>query len=345
MNTKAGNQNQARISEGMNNTVIRKREIVCPHADCVFYSAEQVLVEGEWVLVSYCSHMNSNLIDKSASCRLYHINWQKQVQSSENIVPVSGSNGVETLRRRRMALLKMLRWTVNQLDAEERNIVFELVNELKQLEAEKLKSKQSSEMAPPTKSNQPESQPPIDIVPVQESYRTTDFEDEVTDNGNLDEFAIVEQSITMVRQQEPQSAPPWSVEERKPVFDPNSPEGVVQRFIECWNTQDFETEYDLLSKRLHTMPKPEYSLSRQHAFADMMKNQNEGIVPKQKLEEITSAKLEDNFAFVECIKSEPAGRFIKEYQQSYSLVRENGNWKISKIRTVAVPKGKKRNRD
>jgi hypothetical protein len=329
----------------MSNKTANKREIVCPHADCVFYSAEQVLVEGEWVLISYCSHMNRNLIDKGTSCRLYHINWQKQVKSNENITPVSGSNGVETLRRRRMALLKMLRWTVNQLDADERNIVFEFVNELKQLEEEKLKSKKSAEITQPAKSYQTELESAIDIVPVQESHHITDYEEEVTDNGNLDEFAIAEQSIVSSRQQEPQSVSSLGITDRKPAIDPDAPEGVVQRFIECWNTQDFETEYDLLSKRLHTMPKPEYSLSRQHAFADMMKNQNEGVVPSQKLEEITSAKVEDNFAFVECIKSEPAGRFVKEYQQSYSLIRENGSWKISKIRTVAVPRGKKRDRD
>jgi hypothetical protein len=323
----------------------KKREIVCPHPDCVFYSAEQVLVEGEWVLVNYCSHQNSNLIDKGTNCRMYHINWQKQLINNDNIAPANGNNGIETIRRRRIALLKMLRWTVNQLDAEERDIVFEFINELKQLEEEKFKAIKTHETEPTIKTIPTKVQPPVDEVPSKELFIPSNYEEETPDNGNLDEFAIVEQSITGNRQQEPQSATPWNIEQTRPIFDPDSPEAVVQRFIECWNTQDFETEYELLSKRLHTMPKPEYSLSRQHAFADMMKNQNDGIVPKQKLEEILSARVEDNFAFVECIKSEPAGRFVKEYQQSYSLVRENGNWKISKIRTATVPRGKKRDRD
>jgi hypothetical protein len=322
----------------------KKREIVCPHPDCVFYSAEQVLVEGEWVLVNYCSHQNSNLIDKGTNCRMYHINWQKQLKSNDSIAPVNGNNGIETIHRRRIALLKMLRWTVNQLDAEERDIVFEFINELKQLEEEKIKAKNTHETEPeqPIKTILAKVPPPGDEVPSKESFIPSYYEEETPDNGNLDEFAIVEQSIAGNRQQEPQSATPWIIEEKRPIIDPNSPEAVVQRFIECWNTQDFETEYELLSKRLHTMPKPEYSLSRQHAFADTMKNQNDGIVPKQKLEEVISARVEDNFAFVECIKSEPAGRFIKEYQQSYSLVRENDRWKISKIRTTTVPRGKKK---
>ncbi|MFB3895495.1 MAG: hypothetical protein ACE14V_04245 [bacterium] len=321
----------------------KKREMVCPHTDCVFYSGEQVLVEGEWVLVSYCSHLNNNLIDKGTNCRLYHLNWQKQLNTNENLAPSNGNNGIETIRRRRIALLKMLRWTVNQLDDEERDIVFAFINELKQLEEEKFKTKKTNEPEPPLKSIPPVMKPPTNGIPDKELYIPSNYEEETPDNGNLDEFAIVEQSISIPPQPESPSVPSVNLVEKKPEYAANSPEAVVQRFIECWNTQDFETEYDLLSTRLQIMPKPEYSLSRQHAFADTMKNQNEGIVPKQKLEEITTAKTEDNFAFVECIKSEPAGRFVKEYQQSYSLVRENGNWKISKIRTALVPRGRKRN--
>lgn len=327
----------------MSAKVVKKRELVCPHPDCVYYSAEQILVEGEWVLVSYCSHVNSDLIDKGTSCRLYHINWQKQVKLNGNGLSTTGTNGVEILRRRRMAILKMLRWTVNQLDAEERELVFEFVNELKQREEDILKQKKQSDGSQSPNSKQASIHTPLHESTIKEYRITEDIEEETSDNGNLNEFSIVEQTITSRQGKEPDRPRPTEITVAKPAIDPNSPEAIVQRFIECWNTQDFSTEYDLLSNRLHTMPQNEYILSRQHAFADTMKNQNGGIVPKQKLEEIISTKTDNNFAFVECIKSEPTGRFVKEYQQSYSLLREDGNWKISKIRTTALPRGKRKN--
>ncbi|MDI6782695.1 MAG: hypothetical protein QME64_01205 [bacterium] len=320
---------------------IKKRELVCPHTDCSYYSTEQVLVEGEWVLVSYCSNPNSDLIVQGTSCRLYHLNWQKQIKKNGNGFP-NGANGVELIRRRRMALLKMLRWTVNQLDAEDREVIFELVNELKQQEEDSFKRKKQSEGTQPTEVNQSSLQPPFDeyLVP-------TPAEEESYSNGNLTEFSLVEGTRTVQPAGENIQPAQASIEKdvipakagnSKPKIDPNAPEAIVEKFIDCWNTQDFETEYDLLSKRLQVVPKDEYILSRQHAFADALKNQHNGNVPKQKLAEIIATKIESDFAYVECIKSEPAGRFEKEEQQAYSLIRENGQWKISKVRTSPIPK-------
>ena len=317
---------------------VKKRELVCPHTDCSYYSTEQVLVEGEWILVSYCSNSNSDLIDKGTSCRLYHLNWQKQVKKNGNGI-LSGENGVETIRRWRMAILKMLRWTVDQLDTEDREIVFDLVKELEQQEENSFKRKKSAEPPLPTEVKQTSLPTPSDEFQV-----PTPAEEESYSNGNLTEFSLVERTLSSRLEEENIQPAQASIGKNgKPKIDPNSPEAIVAKFIDCWNTQDFETEYNLLSKRLQGIPKNEYSLSRQHAFADAMKNQHNGNIPKQKLEEIISTKIENDFAYVECIKSEPAGRFEKEYQQSYSLLRENGLWKISKVRTSPIPKAKRRN--
>jgi hypothetical protein len=327
----------------MSTREVKKRELVCPHTDCFYYSAEQVLVEGEWILLSYCSNPNNDLIDKGTSCRLYHLDWQKQVKKNGNEIP-SGTNGIEILRQRKFALLKMLRWTMNQLDAEEREVIFDLVNELKQQEEDSLKRKKQTEGGQATGVDQFLAQPPPEESKPDKFQVSVGAEEETSSNGNLIEFSLADKTFLsrQVQEEEPKPDQRSTKETIQPELDRNLPEAIVQKFIECWNTQDFESEYNCLSKRLKAVPKEEYILSRQHAFADAMKNQNNGNLPKQQLAEISSRKIDGNFAYVECIKSEPAGRFEKEYQQSYSLLRENGEWKISKVRTSPVAKAKRK---
>jgi hypothetical protein len=362
---------------------VKKRELVCPHADCLYYSAEQVLVEGEWILVNYCSNPNNELIDKGASCRLYQVNWQKQVTKNGFKSALGGSNGIETIRRRRFTLLKMLRWTVNQLDPEERDTVFELVKELEQLEEQKLGLRQPGE---PRKRRNSETENGRNGLPAQSIGGTFNSKSSKLGNDNhlrhtraeepvqsppdpsiastavsediddeLNAFSFVEQAPETSEKETNESENRQTGEPVQssihPIADssipslkrdPESPEGIVERFIESWNSQDFETEYNCLSKQLHTVSQDEYILSRQHAFADAMKNQNEGNIAKQRVEELVLTTVKEDFAHVECVKIEQAGRFEKEYQQSYFLTREKGKWKINKVRTSPIPKNTKR---
>ncbi|MCX7920237.1 MAG: hypothetical protein N3A72_11680 [bacterium] len=325
----------------MTEKLMRKRELVCPHTDCMYYSAEQTLVEGEWILISYCSNPNSDLIDKGTSCRLYHVNWQKQINKNGNGLTESiRTNDIEKVRRRRITLTKMLRWTVNQLDSEERDIIFDLLNEIKQREEQILQARTTS--TTPTGTPVVPEEETVTHPKLQKSepeFYPNEVQEEQSAADELTAFSFIEQLVAS-RQREKGFEPVQEPQAESPSLtrDVHSPEAVIEKFITCWNTQDFETEYNLLSKRLQTVPKNEYIISRQHAFADAMKNQNNGNIPKQKLVEISSKKIEDNFAYIECVKSEQSGRFEKLYQQTYSLVKENGDWKISKVRTSPIPK-------
>ena len=291
----------------------KKREIVCPHADCFFYSCEHTQVDGEWIPITYCSHPNNDLIDHGKSCKFYRLDWAKQMQKAHKINPV------EKVKMERQALLKLLQNGIGYLSPDERDAALHLVEQLQQQEERLAK-----------------------LVEVQ---------NDIEDNTAHDPFVIHERDSTppppkeqpmtpKIIESKPEIIQPEPVNNATPMIEQweeppeeDLPEDIVRRFIESWNKQDFEKEYDCLAERLRATPLNDYIQSRQFAYADALKRGKNGSMPVQELGHIHSIKVNGDSARIICDKVEKAGRFTKNYQQRYFLQKENGAWRITQVQT------------
>jgi len=281
----------------------KKREIICPHTDCLFYSSEHTQIDGDWIPITYCSHPNNALIENGKNCNFYQVNWAKQLQK------VRLNNPADRVKMERQSILKLLQFGIGHLSLDEREAILGLVEQLKQQEerlgklSEVLKDMEdingSDPFVIPETASSPVETPAQEPEPIQEEP--------------------VEMTVAVPMKQE------------KPME--HAPEDCIKQFIESWNKQEFEKEYECLGGRLNAIPLQDYVRSRQYAYADAAKLSKNGSFPIQELGKIHSLNVEGDKARIICDKIEKYGRFPKTYQQKYMLERKNGNWKIIDMRT------------
>lgn len=287
----------------------KKREIVCPHADCSFYSSENVTIDGEAMLITYCSHPNNDLVDDAKSCNFFRVNWARQVQK------IRKSDPAEKVKMQRQALVKLMQHAVGNLSAEERDAALGLIEQLKEQEERLFK-----------------------LTDVLKSY---DVEAVSADPFVVSESVPGQPAPAVAPPPEPviKEAAPEPVEDSNPIKDTpepvkeETPEDVVRTFIESWNKQDFEKEYRCLGKKLRLIPHMDYIKSRHFTYAEIVNQSHNGSLPTQHLDEVLSSRNDGTTARIICNKTEKSGNSEKHYQQRYILERQDNAWKIVDVQT------------
>ncbi len=123
----------------------------------------------------------------------------------------------------------------------------------------------------------------------------------------------------------PVESPSVSVAEKTP----KTPEEVVKTFIESWNTQRFEQEYQCLSSRLAYTSQGEYVQRRRSYYAE-----TNGHEPhKQSVQRVVSSKVSGNNAQVDIVRLDTEGSKSRISKESYILIQENDSWKINAVKT------------
>jgi DNA-binding response OmpR family regulator len=109
---------------------------------------------------------------------------------------------------------------------------------------------------------------------------------------------------------------------------PANPEDVVKRFVESWNNQQFELEYDCLASRLAFTSKQEYVGRRRSYFAELNSREDH----RQLVQRIASKKVSGSTAQVEIVRLDTEGNSRRLTKESYILVQEDGKWKINAVK-------------
>jgi DNA-binding response OmpR family regulator len=110
---------------------------------------------------------------------------------------------------------------------------------------------------------------------------------------------------------------------------PKTPEEVVKTFIESWNKQQFEQEYQCLSSRLAYTNLGEYVQRRRSYYAETNGRESH----KQSVQKIVSSKISGNNAQVDIVRLDTEGNKSRISKESYILIQENDSWKINAVKT------------
>ena len=292
----------------------KRREIVCPHSDCFFFSSENVEVDGEHELITFCNHPHSELVIDGRNCNFYRIDWKKQAMK------IKRANPAEKVWLQREAFSKLLKHGIGLLSPDERDAAIALIEQLKEQEE---RIKQLSDVMKQ-----------VDVMSEDDPF--------VLPNTETMEETIKEPPVPEppkpARMSRPEPPPP--VIEPEPVPEPVIPEkkepsadDVVKTFIESYNNQDFDREYDCLGKNLRATSRGDYIMSRRYAYADVTATMPKGKLPIQEMGEVTILPGDENNCKVICDKIERFGRSPKYYQQKFMMKKEDGQWKISGVQT------------
>ncbi len=287
----------------------KKRELVCPHSDCTFYSSENVTLDGEAMLITYCSHPNNDLVEDAKSCNFFRVNWAKQAQRIRKADPA------EKVKLQRQAIVKLMQHAVGNLSAEEKDAALGLIEQLKEQE-ERL-----SKLSDILKTNEISAAEDPFVV----KNAGAGAEESAADNPEEVVRAAMEALGTPQEVGAARLTPPPAKEE--------TPEEVVKTFIESWNKQDFDKEYKCLGKKLRMVPYMDYVKSRHYTYAEMANQASNGSLPTQHLGEILSSRNDGTTARVICNKIDKSGNTEKLYQQRYLLEKEDNAWKIVDVQT------------
>jgi hypothetical protein len=285
----------------------KKREIVCPHSDCTFYSSENVTLDGEAMLITYCSHPNNDLVEDAKSCNFFRVNWARQAQR------IRKSDPAEKVKLQRQAIVKLMQHAVGNLSAEEKDAALGLIEQLK--EQEERLSKLS------------------DILKTNETIAAEDpF---VVGNAGAEESGEESPEDVVRAAMEALGAPQDFGAAKATPAPPKeeTPEDVVRTFIESWNKQDFDKEYKCLGKKLRMVPHMDYVKSRHYTYAEMANQSSDGSLPTQHLGDILSSRNDGTTARIICNKIDKSGATEKLYQQRYILEKEENAWKIVEVQT------------
>ena len=115
-----------------------------------------------------------------------------------------------------------------------------------------------------------------------------------------------------------------------PAAYPTEPEDVVTLFVEAWNTQTFEKEYECLSTRLAFTNQQDYVQRRRGYWAEL----NSRETNHQNVQKVTSKKVKDNIAQVEIIRIDTEGKIRRMSKVSYTLIQQDGKWKINAVKDI-----------
>lgn len=110
---------------------------------------------------------------------------------------------------------------------------------------------------------------------------------------------------------------------------PQTPEEVVKTFVESWNSQQFEREYQCLSSRLAYTSQGEYVQRRRAYYAETNGRESH----KQSVQKIVSSKISGNNAQVDIVRLDTEGTKSRISKESYILIQENDSWKINAVKT------------
>ena len=107
------------------------------------------------------------------------------------------------------------------------------------------------------------------------------------------------------------------------------PDDVVRRFIECWNTGDFESEFYCLSResskgQRNTLPFQEYVAARGRKWED---RDLTGIARKR-LSEVSSSEMRGNRAVIHGVEIHETHQEEILLWRQYELIYEEGGWRI-----------------
>jgi DNA-binding response OmpR family regulator len=108
-----------------------------------------------------------------------------------------------------------------------------------------------------------------------------------------------------------------------------SPEDVVKVFIESWNAQNFNREFNCLGEEMQFGLTSEQYVSRRFAAYQ----HGDGASLTQHYLETVSTQIDHKAATVVCLRENRKGKFIDKKQESYILRQAPQGWKIIKVST------------
>lgn len=308
---------------------VKKREIECPHLDCVFFSSENREVDGETVLITYCSHPNSDLVEDSKHCGFYRLNWAKQIKKIRKPDPS------EKVRIQREALQKLLKHAVGHLSPEEKDASMGLIEHLKEQEERLVKLSKLLQKS----GVEDDEHDPFTIPTESSSPKSSVIQDTGVDSQTPDFIATAIASAAQEMNQTKASSSgtmrkePDSTEADIVPRQIEGPEAVVRDFIEAFNRQDFDREYNYLGNALRLTPRGDYVRSRKFAYASSAQHVTNGNLPTQEMGEVASVKIDGDNARIICDKIERFGPTPQYFQQRYVLRKEGDDWKIVQVQT------------
>lgn len=112
-----------------------------------------------------------------------------------------------------------------------------------------------------------------------------------------------------------------------PTLDPS---GIVQAFVEAWNTQNFTVEYNCLSAGMTGgLPEKSYVIRRQQAWSDDRELERE-----QRVKRVLTMEASESSARVVIEREDTARGRATLRQEQYDLTRGPNNWQIKMVRPV-----------
>lgn len=112
------------------------------------------------------------------------------------------------------------------------------------------------------------------------------------------------------------------------------PQEVVRTFVECYNTRDFETEYLCLARDFgRGKPKPANIEEYVEQRTERMKDREAYSFASKRVSEISSAEIVGITATVDCVETHEGARETTILFRNYTLVNEDGAWRIQGFST------------
>lgn len=157
----------------------------------------------------------------------------------------------------------------------------------------------------------------------------------------MDAMKGLRERVTHARKQKPKPAEPEATGEETPVTAPEpksaelGPEEVVRLFISCWDTQDFDTEYSLLSP---TFLQSEGGAASLEEYTKLRKAKHSsrllrGQLGKQ-LESVCSCRISGAQAIVDCVETRRWHHSTSAQRRRYHLRHYPEGWLIDFFESV-----------
>lgn len=108
------------------------------------------------------------------------------------------------------------------------------------------------------------------------------------------------------------------------------PSGVVQAFVEAWNTQNFAVEYHCLTPGMTGgLPEKSYVMRREQAW-----NDDQALAREQRVKRVLTMDAQGDTAHVMIEREDTVRGRTTVRQEQYELVRGDHNWQIKMVRSV-----------
>jgi len=322
-------------------------DIKCGHDDCVYYTYAKV----HGVITPSCEYAYPDEISNNPSCRCYRVNWKHfQQQDSKGDIPFPRDTRKKSLYRARDSYFQESVESLRDEQPEDSSWEDE-----EKPQSDLYEEAYSSPSAELDFEDLPQATGGDDSVHDKRSSNSMDFEvtePDLAPRVAPDPFAddnfpsATEGSGGSV----PQSAvgsspdpPPHPVPQDPPDTlgsaiplpkpEPKSlvPDEVVRRFVESWNENRFDLEYDCMATKNQVFSKEEY-FARRRTLKNSQTEKHRRPT-HQKLALVDSTSIQGDHATVEITRLDRTPQGVKCYAQHFTLIKEEDGWKIHHVET------------